>query len=152
MNDSSRIEFAKRYLQQVEVLETKINSQTEEIERLKLLLTKVTPSLKQDAGGGSNSDDKMCISIAKIIDLREELNTNIMLYAELKQEIFRKLEFIKKEDQYQVLYKRYFEFKKFEQIACEMVMTYRNVNYIHKRALRNFAKINENSIRKEESE
>ena len=49
---------AKRYLQQIRRLDTKINRDIEELHRLKAMVTKITPTLKPDvvSGGGGSQD------------------------------------------------------------------------------------------------
>ena len=49
---------------------------------------------------------------------------------------------------YDVLYKRYIEYQSFERIAVEMDYTYRNVHYLHGRALQAFDKVLEEWRRK----
>jgi DNA-directed RNA polymerase specialized sigma subunit len=45
-----------------------------------------------------------------------------------------------------VLHKRYFEYKPWEQIACEMGYSYRNVCYIHGKALQAFEALMEGAV------
>lgn len=126
---------AKSYLQQVELIDTHINNNLDELDRLRAMTTKVTTTLKQDVVSGSGNQDKLGDAVARIVDLENEINQAIDAYVDRKKSISAILEQMNDSDQIKVLHKRYFEYKQWEQIACEMCMTYRNVCYIHGRAL-----------------
>ena len=119
----------------MELYDAHIDAKIEEVARLRSLITKVTTTWRDDAGTGSGNHDKIGATIAKIVDLQEEINKAIDAYVELKKDISKTMEQIKDPDQIAVLYKRYFQGEQWEQIACEMHMSYRNVCYVHGRAL-----------------
>lgn len=125
----------KTYLRQIELADAKIEAQLEEIYQLRQMITKVTPSLHDDPVTGSGSQDKLGNTIAKIVDLEAEINRAIDNYVDLRKEIMATLDKVRDPDQYQVLHKRYFERKAWEQISVEMGYTYRNICYIHGKAL-----------------
>lgn len=126
---------AKRYLQQVKQCEVRIQIKMEELEQLKAFTTKVTSTLSDVSVSGTKNNDKMGDAIVKIIELQNDINCEIDRLVDLKKEVCAVLDKVSNEDQHTVLYKRYVLFKTFEKIACEMNMTYRNVCYIHGRAL-----------------
>ena len=126
---------AKAYLKQIELCDIHISSKIEEVDKLRALATKVTSTLKADVVSGSMNQDKLGDAVAKIIDLQDDINKSIDRYIDLKNEISKIIEKVTDADQAAVLYKRYFLYERWEQIACEMNMTYRNVCYIHGRAL-----------------
>ena len=128
---------AKEYMMQIQLYDTHITTKLEELRHLKEMVTRITPTLKDDvvSGGGSNSQDKLGDAVAKIVDIEDEINRDIDFYVDAKQSISATLDQITDPDQLQVLHKRYVQYKSWEQIACEMNMTYRNVCYIHGKAL-----------------
>lgn len=126
---------AKRYLQQVKQCEVRIQIKREDLEQLKAFTTKVTSTLSDVSVSGTKNNDKMGDAIVKIIELQNDINCEIDRLVDLKKEVCAVLDKVSNEDQHTVLYKRYVLFKTFEKIACEMNMTYRNVCYIHGRAL-----------------
>lgn len=133
---------AKHYLEQIKMLDAKINQSIEEIEHLKSIVYKVTPSIRPDAGGGHSSDqDKIGSAVAKIIDLEAKINADIDRYVDLKRKIMRTLEKITDPFQFQVLHKRYFLYKSFDDIADEINMSRRNTLYIHGDGLKALNKI-----------
>lgn len=125
----------KRYLQQIRLYDSHINTKLDELQHLKEMVTRITPTLKDDVVSGSGSQDKLADAVVKIVDLEAEIDREIDRYVNAKQEISSVLDGIVDPDQLQVLHKRYVQYKTFEQIACDMNMTYRNVCYIHGKAL-----------------
>lgn len=132
---------AKEYLEQVKLFDVRINNYLEELERLKSLVTKVTSTWKGDVVSGGGNQDKLGDAIARIVDLQHEVNQAIDDYVDKRNEIGAILDKIADPDQLRVLYKRYFDGLTWEQIACDMHMTYRNVCYIHGRALQSVGKL-----------
>ena len=126
---------AQEYLLQVKRLDANIDSKLEQAAHLKAMTLKITTTLKQDVVSGSGNQDKIGDAIAKIIDLEEEVNRDIDAYVDKKREICKVIEAVKDPDQMAVLQKRYLLYESWEQIALEMYCTYRNVCYIHGRAL-----------------
>lgn len=132
---------AKAYLSQVKLYDTHINNKLEELTRLKELLRHITSSIKDVPVSGGGNQDKMGSAVAKIVDLENEINDAVDAYIDKQREIGRVLERLGDADQVAVLHKRYFEDMPWEQIALEMHMTYRNVCYIHGRALLEMEKV-----------
>ena len=99
------------------------------------MVTKITATISPVAVSGTGSQDKLGDAVAKIVDLQEEINQKIDRYVDLKREISAVLEKLDDPDQVKVLHKRYFEYKQWERIACEMNYSFRNVCYIHGKAL-----------------
>lgn len=125
----------KRYLQQIRLYDSHIDTKLDELQHLKEMVTRITPTLKDDVVSGGGSQDKLADAVVKIVDLEAEIDREIDRYVNAKQEISSVLDGIVDPDQLQVLHKRYVQYKTFEQIACDMNMTYRNVCYIHGKAL-----------------
>lgn len=140
----------KNYLKQIHLLNVRIDSQMSERKNLMEMITKITSTFKDDYGASSGYSDKLGNSIAKIVDLENEINENIDNLVDMKADILCTLEKFNDPDQYQVLYKRYFKNETLEKIACDLNMTYRNVCYIHGKALNTFADILEKKERSED--
>lgn len=126
---------SKKYLQQIRLYDSHINTKLEDLHCLKEMVTKITPTLKDDVVSGGGSQDKLGDAIAKIVDLEAEIDRDIDRYVAAKQEISATLDKLTDPDQLQVLHKRYVQYMTWEQIACEMNMSYRNVCYIHGKGL-----------------
>ena len=133
---------AKAYLQQVKILDTHINSKIEELEMLKAMTTKITSTLKQDMvfGGGGNQD-KLGDAVSKIIDLEKEIHEAVDRFVDAKRDAGSVVEKVTNPDQFAVLYKRYFLYERWEQIACELHITFRHATRIHGEALQTVAEL-----------
>ena len=134
-------EEAKEYLQQAKLLDAHIDSMLEQVAHLKALALKITTTLKQDAGFGGGNQDKIGDAIAKIIDLENEINASVDDYVQKKRDISAVIEEVETAEEAEVLHKRYLLYEPLEQIAVEMSYGYRNVCYIHGRALQAVAAI-----------
>lgn len=137
---------AKSFLRKIELLDAHINNRINDLAELKSLVTKITSTISQVCVSGSGNQDKLGDSVAKIVDLQGEINQKIDKYVDLKREVSTLLEQIEDPDQVKVLHKRYFEYKPWEQIACEMNYSYRNVCYIHGKALQAFEALMEGAV------
>lgn len=126
---------AKAYLKQVKLYDIHIDNKLEELKRLKDMVLRITSTMKDDVVSSSGSQDKFGDTMAKIVDLQDEINKTVDSYVDLKKEIFNVIDQVEDADQLAVLCKRYLQYKTWEQIAEELHMSYRNVCYIHGRAL-----------------
>ena len=118
---------------------------------LKELTTRITPSYKTEPVSGGGNSDKIGDAVSKMIDLEIEIAATIEAYIERKKKVGNIIEKIKNPDQAAVLYKRYFLYKSWEEIAREMCMSQRNVCYIHGRALQAVNEILKENAPKAES-
>lgn len=130
---------AKEYLQQIRHYDTIINSKLAEVDSIYCLITRITPVLKDDVGsGGGGSQDKIGNALAKIVDLKNEINQDVDRFVDLKREATALLEKLENPLHYEILHKRYILYQTFEQIAADMDFTYRWVCKLHGRALQAF--------------
>lgn len=136
---------AKRYLQQIRRLDTKINRDIEELHRLKAMVTKITPTLKQDVVSGGGTQDKLAEDMSKIIDFEEEINREIDCFVDARKAVTATIDKVEDARLHTVLNMRYVQFKTWEQIACYMGRSYQWVCKLHGTALQVVEKIIENS-------
>lgn len=134
----------KRYLQQIRRLDTKINRDIEELHRLKAMVTKITPTLKQDVVSGGGSQDKLSDAVEKIIDLEAEINREIDCFVDARKAVTATIDKVEDARLHKVLSMRYVQFKTWEQIACDMGVSYQWVCHLHGEALQDVEKILKN--------
>lgn len=133
---------AKEYLCQIIRYDTQVNNKLAEVGRLSDLLTRVTPVLKEDgASHGGGSQDKIATALAKVIDLKEEINQDIDHLVGLKKAAYDLLNRVENPQYVDVLHRRYFLHQSFEKIAVDLGYTYRNICYIHGKALVAFGEV-----------
>lgn len=133
---------AKEYLERIKWYDVLIDSKLEELATLNSVVKRITPVMNTTGGGsGSGNQDRLGDTIAKIVDLQEEINRDVDMFVDMKREAARLLKKITKAEYFKVLHKHYVLYKSFEQIAMEMKYTYRGVCYVHGRALQAFDKV-----------
>ena len=134
---------AKEYLQKIKLYDARIENGLQELSALEDMVLRITPVLKQDMVSGSHSQDKLGDTVAKIADLRNQINRDVDAFIVLKKEAAAKLAHIEKPEHCKLLYMRYFSYYTFEKIATEMNYSYRNITKMHGRALQAFEKVME---------
>ena len=122
------------YLNTIRILDSLIQSKLEEQQQLKDLATQIT-----QAGDGLphaiGVSDKVGNTVSKLVDLQNDTAVLVEEYRNKRQEVIKILELLPP-NQYAVLHKRFVLFKKWEEIADEMMYSERQVHRIRKRAIR----------------
>lgn len=137
---------AKQYLRQVRRLDNIVNAKLEQVEMLRAMTTRMTANLTTDKVQESNIPDKISTLICKIVDLEKEITNDIDKLIDLKIEIMRKIDSIQNDNYRLLLTLRYLNFKSWEQIAVEMGFTFQWVHELHKRALIEFEKVQDDAL------
>ena len=133
---------AKKYLQQVELCDRRINNKLEDLARLREQATSVTANLSAVGGGfGGGHGDKVGTNAVKIVDLNNEINADIDKCVDIKREVMEIIDKVDDPDYYDILHKRYIHFKTWEQIAEEMHADVRTITKKHGPALQAVAEI-----------
>lgn len=136
---------AREYLQQLKRLDVIINQKIKEVEDLRLQAQNAGSIEIQEKVQKSSSGNAPFIKlIEKIIDLEEEINTEIDNLVDKKHEIINQIQGLKNVNYISLLFKRYVEFKNLKIIACEMNYTYQYTLELHDSALKEFETTYEN--------
>lgn len=125
---------AKEYLLQYHDADREINVKLDQIHRLRELACKTTSTLTPDKVQ-TDTQNKTEIIVAKIVDLENEVDSEIDSLGEIRREVQGVIDQVPNAAQREVLVRRYMIGQTWEQIAVELNYTYRNVCYIHGRAL-----------------
>lgn len=142
---------AINYLKQIKKLDSEINTAIEELAELEALATKTTSALGGERVQSSGSQDKMADCVVKIIERKNKLNADIDRLIDLKAEARQLICEACDDVCTELLHKRYFQKKSWEQIAVEMKYTYHWVSGgLHQRALTQLGKkLNERGVEDE---
>jgi DNA-directed RNA polymerase specialized sigma subunit len=142
---------ARDFLNQVKRIEEAIQYKLEEIAQLKnIALGVASVGCRVVIEGeehilekvqSSGSQQRMADAICKYIDIEKEINNDIDLLLEKKNEVLAVISQLEKPIQYNVLRKKYFQFKNLKSIAEEMSYTYQYILEVHSEALKNVQKI-----------
>ncbi len=132
---------AKQYLEQLEVIDTKINQKMEELNDLMIQAT--------STGAIDYSKDRVQTSpknaqenkICKYVDLNDEINREIDEFVDIKHQVTKQIQALNVNHYIKVLFKVYVQFKTVKVAADEMGMSYQYVRDLHKKALKAFEKM-----------
>lgn len=129
----------KEYLYQLKDVDNLISTYQEEADMLMTRLTSTTQRIKE-VNVISSQKNQFDDTIAKVLDLRNEINAQIDKYVDMKAKARKIVEKIQPLKYQTVLIKYYFQNKTFEQTAVEMGKSYQWVCELHGRALQEFEK------------
>lgn len=132
---------AKEYLNQVRNLETKMKILKEEIDTLRELLVSTGAVQQEERVMSSGAQDRMAETICKINEKEEEWNNLMREFALTRAEVIISIQKLNNSDYEQILYKKYCQGKKWEEIALDMNYSYQWVCKLHGRALLEIEKI-----------
>ena len=133
---------AKEYLQRLKKLNTIIDQKVGELSDLRAISKKIsnTDYSKDRVQTYTCRDAPFTDTILQIIELEHEINREIDAFVDEKHRIINQIQSLQNSKYIEVLYRRYVEFKQFEEIAVAMNYTYDYVRELHGYALRDFEK------------
>ena len=126
---------AKEYLDQAYWLDRKINSKLEQLSSLNDMATRSTSVMSDGRAGRTHNAHAMEDVIAKIVDMKAEVNAEIDRLVDLKAEIMLAIKAVEDPELQILLELRYLCFKDWQEIASEMHCCESNVYKVHSRAL-----------------
>lgn len=127
--------IAKDYLGQAYRLDQRINSKLEQIQSLNELATKCTSTLTDMPHSATPNIRSMEQTIAKMVDLKAEINSDIDRLVDLKHDIVSTIKAVNNTEHQTLLELRYLCFKTWEQIAVTMGYGIDNIFKMHKKVL-----------------
>lgn len=123
------------FLSQARHIDVQINSKLEELYSLKAMAEKVTTTYQSDMVDGSRDVHKREGIICKIIDLQNEINSDIDQLVDLKISIRQIIESLPDMEGRTVLNLRYVRLLKWQEVADTMGYSLRRVHNFHDRAI-----------------
>ena len=117
---------AKEYLQQLRRLDTVIDQKIKELDDLKVKSTCIGgfDYSKERVQTSPSGDAPYVRTVSRMIDLNEEINRDIDNFVYRKHKIINEIQSLENTKHIQILFKKYVEYKTFEQISVEMNYTY----------------------------
>ena len=125
----------KDYLSQAYRIDQRINSKLAQVMSLRDLLGKATGTLSGAPKAATPNPHSMEDTIAKMVDLENEINDDIDALVDLKAEIMRRIKRVENTEYQTILELRYLCFKRWEDIAVELGYTQRHMLRMHDLAL-----------------
>lgn len=132
---------AKEYLNQVRNLESKMKILKEEIDTLREMVVSTGAIQQGERVLSSGTQDKMADTICTIEEKIEEWNIEVRTLVEVRAEVMAVISKVSNEVCREILYKRYCQSKKWEEIAIEMDMSYRHTTRLHGMGLQEIEKL-----------
>jgi DNA-directed RNA polymerase specialized sigma subunit len=126
---------AKEFLSQAYRIDQRINSKLEQIQSLRELATKATATLTDAPPSGTRNFHRMEDVICKMLDLENEINTDICVLVDTKQRIVTAINGVDKPEYQTVLELRYLCYHTFWQIGEELNADASTVFRWHDKAL-----------------
>lgn len=123
----------KEYLGQYRRLKTDIDGKIEQVKELRGLAESVSHSF--GTGGFTGVSDRVGKTVAKIVDMNNEISRRIDRLLELKNEIESVIAQVEEPMLRQLLTLRYINGREWERIALDMGYECRQVYRLHSRAL-----------------
>lgn len=141
---------ADEYLEQVKILDSKIENKRDEERELWALATSMTQSYS-GMPHGSGDNDKMTDIVKKIIEARNRTNAKIDEYVDTKQDVINHIERLPRK-QYEVLYWLYIKKREkrekgqkwyytWSEVAENLGCTEQNIGNVRRKGIRNLQKI-----------
>ena len=128
----------RQYLGQVSRLDRMIKNKISEITELQVLFYGLSAVKLEERVQTTPNHDKMGTAYAKIADRQAELNSLIEEFVDKKAHIVSQIDGLENETNYAILFARYIERKKFEEIATDIGYSERQVLRLHVDALGEF--------------
>ena len=126
---------AKEYLSQARQLNRKIDSKTAVLSGLRAMAEKTTSVLSKTVVSSNRNTHSMEDTIARIVDLENEINADIDRLVEMKAEITGAIRAIENQDYQTVLELRYLCYMDWDEMAKMMNRTKSNMYKLHNKAL-----------------
>ena len=125
----------KDYLSQAYRIDQRINSKLAQVMSLRDLLGKATVTLSGTPKEATPNPHSMEDTIAKMVDLENEINEDIDALVDLKAEIMRRIKRVENTEYQTILELRYLCFKRWEEIAVEMNFSLQHLYRLHEKAV-----------------
>ena len=132
---------ARQYLEQLKVIDTKINQKMEELADLMTAAT--------STGAIDYSKDRVQTSpqnaqenrICKYVDLDAEINREIDEFVDIKHRVTKEIQELNVDYYIKILFKVYVQYKTVKDAANEIGLSYQYVRDLHKKALKAFEEL-----------
>ncbi len=132
---------AKNYLLSIKQLDNKIQNKKLEIQTLYTLVESVTIKPKEVNVQTSAPEDKLADTLAKIVDMKDELQEEMNELLNIKFQTVKLIRELQDDVYVNILIRRYVKYDSWEDIALDLGFTERTVFRKHGFALIEFQKI-----------
>ena len=132
---------AQVYLEQVEMLDAIIKNKLIERKQWREVAMSITANMDGERVQSSGARSKMADAVDKCVDMEAEIDALVDRLIEKKQEVIAVLEQMSNATEYNVLHKRFIQFKTLREIADEYNKDYDWVKTVNGRAIASVQRI-----------
>jgi RNase H-fold protein (predicted Holliday junction resolvase) len=132
---------AKEFLKQVEKLDVRITNKLIEQRQWRDIALGITANMEGERVQSSGSQSKMADAITKCVDMEAEIDSLIDKLIDTKKEVIQAIERLDSPIEYDILHKRYIQFKDLQDIADHYGKEYGWATTTHGRALKHLQNI-----------
>lgn len=132
---------AKAFLQEIRRLDRKIENRKMEIESLYELTSSITVAPKDVNVQSGGDQDRLGSTVARIVDLQNEIAADIERLAERKIEAIRMINELDNDEFICILIRRYVRYQEWQVIADELHYSRQAIDKKHGLALSEFQKL-----------
>ncbi len=132
---------AKIYLQQVEMLDAKIQNKLIEQQQWRDVAMGITASVGGDRVQSSGSQQKMADAVIKCVDMEREIDGLIDELIATKKDVINTIENLSSPTEYKIIHMRYIQNIGLKEIAEILKREYTTITTTHGRALKNIQNI-----------
>ena len=129
---------AKEYLSQIRKYDNMINSKLADIYRLKTMACSMSIEPNDDRVQSSISGDRLSNTVAKIVDMENEVDVLVDTLVQKRNDIISKIDSMENDDYREVLTHRFVLCKSFDSIYEDIHMSRRNMFRVYDKALKEF--------------
>lgn len=131
---------SKKYLNQIQILDIKIQQKIEERDKLRLLAASAGGFDYSREHVQTSNTDNIDKKVINYVALEEDINKMIKKYLALRDRIIGEIQGLDSAIHITILLKKYVERKDLGSIAAEMGYSYNYVKHLHRKALQVFQK------------
>lgn len=132
---------AKEYLNQVKKLDLQIRNKLIEKQQWKDIALGITANMDGERVQSSGGKSKMSDAIEKCVDMEAEIDRLVDELIDTKKDVIQVLENVNNPTWYDLLHRKYIQYKSYDDIAEDLNKSYDWVKVNHKRAIRVVQKI-----------
>lgn len=127
---------AKEFLRQAEKLDVRIRNKLIEQQQWRDIALGITANMEGERVQSSGTKSKMADAVERCVDMEAEINSLVDILIDTKKEVVQTIEKLYSPIEYDVLHKRFIQYKTLQEIADEYKKDYGWAKSTCKRAVR----------------
>jgi uncharacterized protein YfbU (UPF0304 family) len=127
---------AKEFLKQVEKLDVRITNKLIEQRQWRDIALGITANMEGERVQSSGAKSKMADAVERCVDMEAEIDRLVDILIETKKEVIQTIEQLDSPIEYDILHKRYIQFRDLQDIADHYGKEYGWATTTHGRALK----------------